>query len=97
MLLFRVFWFVSCLFEFPMGRGQTTLCVSDLEDFPGLRPPLWAGPVSQVPHVPAQVHLLSVQPGAEAGLAYCLWCGLLTVVPCLGGYKHAELALGLLG
>lgn len=92
-LLFQGFGAMFCLFDLLQGRVR--LCVSLTgKPFPGLPPPVGAGLLSQVPHVPIP-HLLPVQPGAEAGLAYCLRHSLLTAVPSLCGHEHADVALRL--
>ena len=67
-----------------------TLCISGWEAFPGSN----CGQVL-VPEFPlSALYLLPVLLEAEASLAHCLWHRLLTAVPCLGGHRHADLALG---
>lgn len=76
------------------AEAQPTLCISVWGNLSWTQPSpeqlLGPGPPAPAPH------LLPVQPGAQAGLAHCLWHGLLTAVPCLSGHKHAELALRVL-
>lgn len=82
------------LSELLKGRGLAHFLCLWLGSLSWLNPPKREDPGSRVPI--ACPHLLPVHPGAEAGLAHCLWCSLLTAVPCLGGHEHAEVALGVL-
>lgn len=75
------------------SRARPALCTSGSEALPGCPSPA-GGPGARAPT--ASPHLLPVRPGAEAGLAHCLWQGLQAAVPCLGGHGHAEVALGVL-
>lgn len=75
-----------------MSGVWPTLCISDWETLPGST--LCCGQVLGPEFLLPALYLLPVLLEAEASLAHRLWHGLFTAVPCLGGHRHAELALG---